>query len=361
MGNKQKKLNIALIGLGYWGPKLLSALIQNPFINVKYICDLKRDKTQTYLGIYPNLKGVENLDEALNDKEIDAIAIATPTSSHYQLAKRSLEAGKHVLVEKPITENSKQALELCLLAESKNLILMVDHIYLFNGATLKIKELIENGTLGSLYYLDAVRVNLGLFQHDSNVLWDLAPHDISIIDFLIDKAPKSVIAVGTSHVQPYKKGKQFEEIAYITLLYESNFVAHIHLNWLSPVKVRRILIGGDKKMVVWNDLLPDEKIKIYDHGLELPSHENNEQKIHEALVNYRLGDVLVPSIDREEPLKKLVFAFADSIQKGTCTISNGYTGYRVASIIEACQQSIENGFREVKLDEIQKNLALINR
>ena len=357
MSNKYKKLNVALIGLGYWGPKLLNALIQNPSINVKYICDLKKERVQTYLNIYPNLKKAENLDEIINDKEIDAIAIATPTSSHYELAKRSLEAGKHVLVEKPITENSKQALELCLLAESKKLILMVDHIYLFNGATLKIKELIKEGTIGNLYYLDAVRVNLGLFQHDSNVLWDLGPHDISIIDFLIDKSPKSVIAIGTSHVQPYKNGKQFEEITYITLLYESNFVAHIHLNWLSPVKVRKVLIGGDKKMVVWNDLLSDEKIKIYDHGLEIVE----EQQKHEALVNYRLGDILTPAIDRQEPLKKLVSSFVKSVQDGECKVSNGYSGYRVISIIEACQRSIDNGFKEVKLDEVQKDFALINR
>lgn len=357
MGNKHKKLNVALIGLGYWGPKVLNAIVQNPSINVKYLCDLKKERVQTYLNIYPNIKEAKDIDEAINDKEIDAIVIATPTSTHYELAKRSLEAGKHVLVEKPITEHSKQALELCLLAESKKLILMVDHIYLFNGATLKIKELIDNGSLGNLYYLDAVRVNLGLFQHDSNVIWDLGPHDISIIDFLIGQTPKSVIAVGTSHVQPYKRTKQFEEIAYITLLYESNFVAHVHLNWLSPVKVRRILIGGDKKMVVWNDLLPDEKIKIYDHGLEIVG----EQQKYEALVNYRLGDILTPAIDREEPLKKLVSSFIKSIQNGECKISNGYSGYRVISIIEACQRSIDNGFREVKLDEVQKDFALINR
>ncbi len=357
MGNKHKKLNVALIGLGYWGPKVLNAIVQNPSINVKYLCDLKKERVQTYLNIYPNIKEAKDIDEAINDKEIDAIVIATPTSTHYELAKRSLEAGKHVLVEKPITENAKQALELCLLAESKKLILMVDHIYLFNGATLKIKELIDNGSLGNLYYLDAVRVNLGLFQHDSNVIWDLGPHDISIIDFLVGQMPKSVIAVGTSHVQPYKRTKQFEEIAYITLLYENNFIAHVHLNWLSPVKVRRILIGGDKKMVVWNDLLPDEKIKIYDHGLEIVE----EQQKYEALVNYRLGDILTPAIDREEPLKKLVSSFIQSVQSGECKVSNGYSGYRVISIIEACQRSIDNGFREVNLDEVQKDFALINR
>src|SRR3989338_2719503 len=234
MGNKDKKLNIGLIGLGYWGPKLLSALIQDPSINVKYICDMKNERVQQYLSIYPSLKKADSINEIIDDKEINAIVIATQTSSHYPLAKQALEGGKHVLVEKPITENSKQALELCLLAESKKLILMVDHIYLFNSATLKIKELIKKGELGNLYYLDAVRVNLGLFQHDSNVIWDLGPHDISIIDFLIDQTPKSVIAVGTSHAQPYKNKKKFEEVAYITLLYENNFVAHIHLNWLSP-------------------------------------------------------------------------------------------------------------------------------
>ena len=349
------KVNIALIGLGYWGPKLLNALVQNSAINVKYIFDLKPEKVQNLLNIYPSIKGASSLDEIL--KEIQAVVIATPTSTHYPLAKQSLEAGKHVLVEKPITENSKQALELCLLAESKNLVLMVDHIYLFNGATIKIKELIKKGALGNLYYLDAVRVNLGLFQHDSNVIWDLGPHDISIIDFLIDQAPKSVIAVGTSHAQPYKNKKKFEEVAYITLLYENNFVAHIHLNWLSPVKVRKILISGDKQMVVWNDLLPDEKLKIYDHGIEI----NEEKQKYVALVNYRLGDILTPSIDRQEPLKNMVSSFVQCVRNEKCEISNGYTGYRVISIIEACQKSIENGFREVSLDEIQKNLTPVNR
>jgi predicted dehydrogenase len=266
--------------------------------------------------------------------DIDAVAIITPVFTHYELAKKVLLQGKHVLVEKPFTYNVDQAQELIELSERKNLKIMVDHTFLFTGAVKKIKELIEDGTIGDLLYFDSMRVNLGLFQHDVNVVWDLAPHDLSILDHLSQEEPSAVMAAGKSHFNGV------EDTAYLTYYYSNNMIAHINVNWLSPVKIRTTLIGGRKKMVVWNDLEPDNKIKIYDKGVEITSKEG----VYDLLVSYRSGDMWAPKLEQTEALRMEAQHFVDCIIHNRRPISDGHSGLRVVKMLEAANRSLrKNG------------------
>src|SRR2546425_10955443 len=270
-------LKLGVVGYGYWGPNVVRNFSSQPDCRVVAICDKNPHAVALALNRHPAVHATSNADEVMSSPEIDAVAVVTPVSTHYQLARKALENGKHVFVEKPFTATSAQAEELIELADRKNLQIMVDHTFLFNGAVRKIKELIDGGTLGSLYYYDSTRVNLGLFQHDVNVIWDLAPHDLSIMDHLIGLEPELVEATGGAHLNG------LEDVAYITLYFPGNVIAHINVNWLSPVKVRTTLVGGQRKMVAWNDLEPAEKIKIYDKGIEV----GTEQGVHQLLVSYR--------------------------------------------------------------------------
>src|SRR5262245_1837668 len=249
---------------------------------------------QRVRGTYHTMSVTTNPSDILNSPEIDAVAIVTPITHHFPLAKKALENGKHVFVEKPFTATVDQAQELIELAERKNLLIMVDHTFLFNGAVRKIRQLIESGTLGNLYYYDSTRVNLGLFQHDANVVWDLAPHDLSIIDYLIEDGPEAIVATGEKHVNGT------EDMAFITMYFPNKVIAHLNVNWLSPVKVRTTLIGGEKKMLVWNDLEADEKIKIYDKGVERSSGNTG----YDLRVSYRAGDLWVPRVEQVEALTR---------------------------------------------------------
>ena len=278
------------------------------------------------------------VDDIVTSSEIDAVAIVTPVSYHYELAKKALENGKHVFVEKPFTATSAQAEELVELAERRNLLIMVDHTFLFTGAVRKIKQLIDEGALGPLYYYDSTRVNLGLFQHDVNVLWDLAPHDLSIMDYLIGLEPELVVATGGAHVN------SFENIAYLTVYFPNNVLAHINVNWLSPVKVRTTLIGGQKRMLVWNDLDPSEKLRVYDKGAEL----GTAQGVHQALVSYRTGDMWAPKIEELEALQIETRYFLDCIKNGVKPFNDGQAGLRVVRILEAAELSL-NQHKEIVL------------
>jgi predicted dehydrogenase len=268
--------------------------------------------------------------------EIDAVAIVTPVSQHYGLAKKALENGKHVFVEKPFTATSAQAEELIELAERKHLQIMVDHTFLFTGAVRKIKQLVDDGTLGPLYYYDSTRVNLGLFQHDVNVLWDLAPHDLSIMDYLIGLEPDLVVATGGAHVNC------LEDVAHLTIYFPNKILAHINVNWLSPVKVRTTLVGGQKKMLVWNDLDPAEKIRVYDKGADIKS----ELGVHQLLVSYRSGDMWAPRVEDLEALQLETRYFLDCIKDGTKPFNDGLAGLRVVRILEAGELSLKQ-HREV--------------
>src|SRR5579864_5240165 len=286
-------IKVGVIGYGYWGPNIVRNFHGQNNTRVEMLCDKNMDALARAKRNYPSIHVTTDPCDILKSPDIDAVAVITPVWTHYELAKAALEHGKHVFVEKPFTSTSAQAEELIELAERKTLQIMVDHTFLFTGAVKKIRQLVQDGTLGNLYYYDSTRVNLGLFQHDVNVIWDLAPHDLSIVDQLIDDKPEVVIATGQKHLNG------FEDLAYITIYFRNSIIAHINVNWLSPVKVRTTLIGGEKKMLVWNDLDADEKIKVYDKGVDI----SNGQSVRDLLVSYRSGDMWSPKVEQTEALR----------------------------------------------------------
>jgi predicted dehydrogenase len=325
-------MKFGVIGFGYWGPNVvrnLATLEGSHLVAIAEISPAARLRAQK---AYPGIKVMSDASELICSTEIDAIAIITPVWTHYELAKAALENGKHVFVEKPFTSNSAQGEELINLAQRKNLKIMVDHTFLFTAAVNKISQLVDEGTLGKLYYYDSTRVNLGLFQHDINVLWDLAPHDLSIMDFLIRTTPEAVVATGQTHLNGH------EDVAYMTLYFPEKVIAHINVNWLSPVKVRTTLIGGEKRMVVWNDLEADEKIKVYDRGVDV----TNRQGVYELLVNYRSGDMWAPQLEQVEALRKELAYFVDCVSTGQKPLNDGCAGLRVVKMLEAATQSLNN-------------------
>ena len=333
-------MNIAIIGYGYWGPNLVRnfSLVNN--CKVKMVSDFRQDRLVIVSKTYPGIKVSTDPDDILLSKEIDAVVIATPVFTHFSLAKKALENGKHVLLEKPMTSTIKEAEELMNLAKQKGLLLMVDHTFLYTGAVMKMKQLINEKTIGEIQYFDSSRINLGLFQIDVNVLWDLAPHDISILLHLINKIPYSVNATGISHT---KNG--IENVAYLTINYSENFIAHFSCSWTSPVKLRTMLIGGDKKMMVFNDLEPSEKIRIYDTGY---NYKTDEEK-NRLMVDYRTGDVYIPKLESKEALFGMASDFINSIINKTEPLSNAQLGLDVIQILEASQQSIKNKGKEIIL------------
>lgn len=326
-------INVAVVGCGYWGPNLIRNLSNTPGARLSAICDLDTAKLAKFSLQYKDVFLTTDYLGLLKRPDVDAVAIATPVSSHYQLARLALEAGKHVLVEKPITSNVAHAEELVLLAESKKLVLMVDHTFAYTPAVQKIKDLIDAGELGNLLYYDSVRINLGLFQTDVNVLWDLAVHDLAIMDFALGQEPVSVSATGHAHL-----AGQHEDIAYLTCFFKSNLIAHLHLNWLSPVKIRRTIIGGDKQMVVYDDLEPSEKLKIYDRGANL--YDIGEENAIRQKIDYRMGDMHAPHIAPGEALKCNSAHFIDCIVNNRTPLTDGQSGLRVVRILEAATESM---------------------
>jgi len=333
-------INIGIIGYGYWGPNVARNFNSCDGAALIGICDLSEKRLNIAKLLYPFVKTFSDPKDLINSKDIDVVAVVTPVYSHYELAKMALEQGKHIFVEKPFTSNVAQGEELIELAKKKGLKIMVDHTFLFTGAVRKMHEIIDSGELGSLFFYDSVRVNLGLFQHDINVIWDLAPHDFSIMNYLIDKEPASVSAFGTEHF-----GLGMEEVAYIAVHFNDGFIAHFHCNWLSPVKVRRTLISGDRKMLIWDDLSSDEKIKIYDRGVEL----KNSEGIHKLLVSYRSGDMYVPKVDDTEALKLEVEYFVTCIEKNKRPFNDGEAGLKVVKMLEAADKSLKNNNEKIKL------------
>ena len=333
-------LNVGVVGFGYWGPNIVRNLIGIEETSVNAVCDSNPEALKRAQRVYPHLAVSQDYKEMIFSKEIDAVAIVTPVSSHFEIAKKALENGKHIFVEKPFTSNVKQAEELIKLADKNKLTIMVDHTFLFTGAVRKIKELIDEGALGDLYYYDSTRVSLGLFQQDVNVVWDLAPHDFSIIDYVIKNKPVALTANGMDHL-----GRGQENIAYITIYFENNVIAHLNTNWLSPVKVRTTLIGGQKKMLFWDDLQADEKIKIYDKGITT----ENKEGFYRLLVEYRSGDMWSPRVEHTEALKQELIYFAQCIEKKETPVNDGHAGLRVVKMLELSDQSLKNGGKLVKL------------
>jgi predicted dehydrogenase len=326
-------IRVGVIGYGYWGPNLVRNFSAAEGSQVDMVCDINQQALKKVRKTYPNIKVTTDSNELIKDPNTDVIAIATPVFTHYELAKKVLEEGKNVFVEKPFTYTSAEGEELVELAEKKKLKIMVDHTFLYTGAVRKIKQLVDDRVLGDIFYYDSIRVNLGLFQHDINVVWDLAPHDLSIMEYVIGEKPQAVVATGAEH---FNRG--LEDVAYLTIYFKNNIIAHINVNWLSPVKIRTTLIGGEKKMLVWNDLEPDEKIKIYDKGVQVKTKEGK----YNLLVSYRSGDMWAPRVEQTEALKLMVEKFVDYIGNGGRAVNDGRAGLRVVKLLEASTRSLKN-------------------
>jgi predicted dehydrogenase len=327
-------INIGVIGYGYWGPNIVRNFQSLELGCVKQVSDLNPKVLLKAKKAYPSINTTTDCHEILQSPDLDAVAVITPVATHYPLVKEALENGKHVFVEKPFTDNVSHAEELVELAEKKSLKIMVDHTFLFTGAVNKTKELIDEGILGTIYYYDSMRVNLGLFQTDVNVVWDLAPHDLSIMQYLIKSKPQAIVATGECHVNG------MEDVAYITVYFDNNVIAHFNVNWLSPVKVRTTLIGGEKKMLVWNDLEPDEKIRIYDKGITKTNGNGNGNNVHELLVSYRMGDIWAPRIEQIEALKAETQYFVNCVEKDEKPFNDGLAGLEVVRMLAAANESL---------------------
>jgi predicted dehydrogenase len=326
----ERTINFGIIGYGYWGPNVVRNLDQLEGAKVLAVCDKSSAARKRINKSYPQIDVTSDPAELIASSKIDAIAVVTPVWTHYELAKAALENGKHVFVEKPFTSNVAQAEELINLAARKNLKIMVDHTFLFTGAVRKIKQLLDDDALGKLLYYDSTRVNLGLFQHDVNVVWDLAPHDLSIMNYLIQESPEAISATGQTHLNGH------EDVAFMTVYFPNKIIAHLNVNWLSPVKVRTTLIGGEKKMLVWNDLEADEKIKLYDKGVNVTSQEG----VYNLLVNYRSGDMWAPKIEQGEALHRELGYFVECIQQDKVPMNDGVTGLQVVRMLEAASKSM---------------------
>lgn len=337
-----KEIKLGVIGCGYWGPNLIRNFNDNYHTDVQYACDLNKERLQRIKIKYPHIKTTTDYRELLKNGNIHAIAIATPVLTHYKFAKESLEAGKHVLVEKPLAASVKEAEKLVNLALKKGLILFVDHTFIYTGAIKRIKKFVSSGDLGDMYYFDSVRVNLGLFQNDTNVIWDLAPHDFSIMDFLLKEKPVSVSASGSSHAIG-----GMQDMAYITIRFSGSMIAHFHVNWMSPVKIRRIILGGNKKMLLYDDMDPAEKIKIYDKGIELS--KANRKSVYQSLIQYRIGDMFAPVVDSSEALQVEVAHFADCIRNNTKPLTDGESGLRIVRLLEAADRSLKKDGLKVRI------------
>ena len=333
-------LRFGVIGYGYWGPNIVRNLRSIEDCQVVGICDQNPAARKRIQSANPGIPVYSDSNELVNSPDVDAIAVITPVWTHFELAKAALENGKHVFVEKPFTSNAAQAEELINLAEQKNLQIMVDHTFLFTGAVRKIQKLLAEGALGKLYYYDSMRVNLGLFQHDCNVIWDLAPHDLSIMNHLLGKEAEAISATGQAHLNKH------EDIAFITAYFPGNVIAHINVNWISPVKIRTTLIGGEKKMLVWNDLEVDEKIKIYDKGVDVKSQEG----VYNLLVSYRSGDMWAPRVEQVEALRLELGYFVECIRKNEKPFNDGRAGLKVVRMLEAASESLAQRGALVYLD-----------
>lgn len=334
-------LRAAIIGYGYWGPNILRNFHNNPNIKISKACDISEKRLKIIKEKYPAIETTKKSEDIFSDKNIDLVAIITPVFTHYELTKKALLNQKHVFVEKPFTSTTDQAKELIEIAEKNNLTIMVDHTFLFTNSVRKIKEVIDQGTIGELFYYDSVRVNLGLFQHDINVIWDLAPHDLSIMNYLInDLKPLSVNAIGSEHF-----GRGLEDVAYLHVKFENNFIGNFHVNWLSPVKIRQTMVAGDKKMLLWDDLSNNEKIKIYDKGVDVKTREG----VYNLLVDYRSGDMWSPKVPNNEALKLEIEYLVECIENGNRPINDGIEGLKVVKILEASGKSIKDGGKEISL------------
>lgn len=334
-------INVGVIGYGYWGPNLVRNFVACPDTRVTAVADRDQQRLQAVASLYPAIRLTASADELIADPEVDAVVIATPVDTHFPLAQAALQAGKHVLVEKPIASTSDQARHLIDEAARRNLVLMVDHTFVYTGAVRKMHELIRTEAFGTVRYYDSTRVNLGLFQHDVNVLWDLAVHDLSIMAYLLDRAPVAVSATGHSHIPG-----QPEYAAFLTVFFGDDSIAHVNVNWLSPVKIRRTLIGGDRQMIVYDDLEASEKVKLYDKGITVTP---TPEQVHKLLISYRTGDLWSPNIPATEALALEAAHFAACVSGGEKPLTGGEAGLQIVRVLEAADQSLRNRGAPVQL------------
>jgi predicted dehydrogenase len=327
------KLRVGVIGMGYWGPNIVRNFHALDNASVVAVADSNSSTFSRALKICDSLRTETDYRKVTDASDVDIVCIVTPVASHYEIAKRALEQGKHVFVEKPFTTRSAQAEELITLARSRGLRIMVDHTMLFTGSVRKMKEIVDSGAMGRLLYYDSMRVNLGLFQHDVNVIWDLAPHDFSIADHLLNAKPVAVAAHGLDH---FNRGA--EDVAYVVIYYPDSLIAHCNFNWISPIKVRHVLVSGEHKSLLWDDVEPDEKVKVYDRGVKVPDRE----KMHQLLVTYRFGDMVAPKVDNKEALALEAEYFLKGIMNGSPLINDGEAGLRMVKLLEACDRSLKN-------------------
>ncbi len=335
-------IKVGLIGFGYWGPNLARNISETPGLSLAAIADARPDRLDVAARRYPSVARYADAVALIDSDTLHAVAIATPVSTHVALAKAAIERGRHLLVEKPLAPTSAEAAALGELASRRGVCLMVDHTFVYTGAVRKIKAIVDAGELGPLLYLDSVRVNLGLFQHDTNVMWDLAPHDLAIVDYLIAERPIAVSADGSAPA-----GYHHESIAYITLHYASGFLAHLHVNWLAPVKIRRMLIGGAQKLLEYDDMEPSEKVRVYDKGVEFDPAD--EERRRQLLISYRSGDMYAPNLDRQEALQRLVREFADAIAARRAPLTDAAAGARVVRLLEAAEESLRTEGRRIRV------------
>jgi predicted dehydrogenase len=343
-----KKINIAVVGCGYWGPNLIRNFYALPECKVRYVCDKDEKRLAHMKQLYPSVETTKEFGKIVGDKEVDAVVVATPVHLHYELAKKALQAGKHTFVEKPMTQTSEQSNELVQIAAKKKLTLMVGHTFIYSAPVRRIKEIVISGDIGEVQYISSRRLNLGLFQKDINVAWDLAPHDISIILYFLGKPPISVNCQGKAHIH-----KDIEDVTNMSLDFENGGFATIHSSWLDPNKIREMIIVGSKKMIVYNDNEPLEKIKIYDKRVEAPPHYDTFAEFH---YSYHYGDMIAPYIKQTEPLKVETQHFLDCIKTGKTPESSGVDGLRVIQILEASSRSLKNGGARVEID---RNLGAV--
>jgi predicted dehydrogenase len=337
-------ITVGVIGCGYWGPNLIRNFAENEGASLRWVCDRDARRLEKVSRRYPAARASTDHTELLADPRLDAVVVSTPVATHYAFARAALEAGKHVLVEKPFTASVREAENLIALSEARGLTLMVDHTFIYTGALRKIKEIVAAGEIGDLLYFDAVRINLGLFQHDINVVWDLAPHDLAIMDYVVERRPTALMATGSCHIEP-----GLENIAYVQLRFDDSMIANFHFNWLSPVKIRRTLIAGSRRMIVYDDIEPTEKVRVYDKGVTRNENGGDEEETYKTLVSYRTGDVWVPQLDPTEALHYVCAEFLNSIKDSRPSVSDGPAGLRVVRLLEAAQESINEGGRWIKL------------
>jgi predicted dehydrogenase len=335
------KLRVAIVGCGYWGQNLIRNFAELADVEVTAVCDFNLNALARTKRRFPSVELKQDFQQILADSRIQALVIATPVSTHYPFARQALQAGKHVLVEKPMATSTNQVLELMELADKHNRTLMVDHTFIYTGAVRRMRSIIGAGEIGDLRYFDSVRISLGLVQSDINVIWDLAPHDFSIMDCLCSEEPVAVSATGAKHL-----GYPFEDIAYVTAHFQSKMIAHFHLNWLAPVKVRKTLVGGTRKMIVYDDMETADKVRVYDKGITVNQNSEGRERV---LAGYRNGDMVAPNLDTSEALHLMARDFVDSIAEKRLPISDGYAGYRVVRLLEAAQQSMELNGHPIEL------------